>query len=70
MGKNNNNNNSNRGLALANQETKERVNRVCGEASHGQRGLQVLDEETPNMQYKKTVRHGKIKKSFIIFVNS
>ena len=37
---------SNRGLASADEETKERVARKGGEASHEKRGLQAADEET------------------------
>jgi hypothetical protein len=35
----NNNNNSNRGLASADEETRERVARTGGEAPHDERGL-------------------------------
>lgn len=41
-----NNNNSNRGLASADEETRERVARAGGEAPHDERGLQAADEET------------------------
>jgi len=37
---------SNRGLASADEETKERVARKGGEAPHSERGLQAADEET------------------------
>jgi general stress protein YciG len=40
------NDNSNRGLASADEETKERVARKGGEAPHSERGLQAADEET------------------------
>ena len=39
-------NNDNRGLASADEETKERVARKGGEAQHDKRGLQAADEET------------------------
>jgi len=39
-------NNDNRGLASADEETKERVAKKGGEASHDKRGLQAADEET------------------------
>ena len=38
--------NDNRGLASADEETKERVARKGGEAPHDERGLQAADEET------------------------
>ncbi len=41
-----NNKNSNRGLASADEETRERVARAGGEAPHDERGLQAADEET------------------------
>ena len=43
---NKNNNNSNRGLASADEETRERVARAGGEAPHDERGLQAADDET------------------------
>lgn len=46
QGKDNKNNNSNRGLASADEETRERVARAGGEAPHDERGLQAADEET------------------------
>ena len=46
QGKDNKNNNSNRGLASADEETRERVARAGGEAPHEERGLQAADEET------------------------
>ena len=39
-------NNDNRGLASADEETKERVAKKGGEAPHEKRGLQAADEET------------------------
>jgi hypothetical protein len=39
-------NNSNRGLASADEETRERVARAGGEAPHEKRGLQAADEKT------------------------
>src|SRR5829696_6322847 len=36
----------NRGLASADEETKERVARKGGEAPHDERGLQAADQET------------------------
>jgi hypothetical protein len=38
--------NQDRGLASADEETKERVAREGGKASHEKRGLQAADEET------------------------
>ncbi len=38
--------NSNRGLASADEETRERVARKGGEAKHDERGLQAADEKT------------------------
>ncbi|HET7643225.1 MAG TPA: hypothetical protein VFK40_06940 [Nitrososphaeraceae archaeon] len=38
--------NSNRGLASADEETRERVAREGGKAPHDERGLQATDEET------------------------
>jgi hypothetical protein len=35
-----------RGLASADEETKERVAREGGKAKHDERGLQAADEET------------------------
>ena len=35
-----------RGLASADEETKERVARAGGEAPHDERGLQAADEQT------------------------
>jgi hypothetical protein len=46
QGNNKNNKNDNRGLASADEETKERVARTGGEAPHDERGLQAADEET------------------------
>lgn len=46
QGKDNKNSNSNRGLASADEETRERVARAGGEAPHDERGLQAADEET------------------------
>ena len=46
MWQNNNNKNDKRGLASADEETKERVARAGGEAPHDERGLQAADEET------------------------
>jgi hypothetical protein len=46
MSQNNNNKNDKRGLASADEETKERVARAGGEAPHDERGLQAADEET------------------------
>ena len=43
---NNNKKDSNRGLASADEETRERVARAGGEAPHEERGLQAADEET------------------------
>ena len=37
---------SNKGLASADEETKEEVARKGGEAPHEKRGLQAADEET------------------------
>ena len=39
-------NNDNRGLASADEKTKERVAKKGGEAPHDERGLQAADEET------------------------
>ncbi|MDQ4073803.1 MAG: hypothetical protein M3162_05790 [Thermoproteota archaeon] len=39
-------NNENRGLASADEKTRERVARAGGEAPHDERGLQAADEET------------------------
>ena len=41
-----NDNTSNRGLASADEETKERVAKKGGSAPHEERGLQAADEET------------------------
>ena len=38
--------NENKGLASADEETKERVAKAGGAAEHSERGLQALDEET------------------------
>ncbi len=38
--------NDNRGLASADEQTKERVARKGGEAPHDERGLQAASEET------------------------
>ena len=46
MADNKNDKNSNRGLASADEETRERVARAGGEAPHEERGLQAADEET------------------------
>jgi hypothetical protein len=46
MVSNKNDKNSNRGLASADEETRERVSRAGGEAPHDERGLQAADEET------------------------
>lgn len=46
MVSNKNDKNSNRGLASADEETRERVARAGGEAPHDERGLQAADEET------------------------
>ncbi|HYF99499.1 MAG TPA: hypothetical protein VD815_05370 [Candidatus Saccharimonadales bacterium] len=46
MASDKNNKNSNRGLASADEETRERVARAGGEAPHDERGLQAADEET------------------------
>jgi hypothetical protein len=46
MASNKNDKNSNRGLASADEETRERVVRSGGEAPHDERGLQAADEET------------------------
>lgn len=46
MTNNKNDKNSNRGLASADEETRERVARAGGEAPHDERGLQTSDEET------------------------
>lgn len=46
MAPNNKNNNSNRGLASADEETRERVARVGGETPHDERGLQAADQKT------------------------
>ncbi len=46
MASNKNDKNSNRGLASADEETRERVARAGGEAPHDERGLQTADEET------------------------
>lgn len=42
----NNDKNENRGLASADEETRERVAKKGGEATHEKRGLQAADEET------------------------
>lgn len=42
----NNENDDNRGLASADEETRERVAKKGGEAPHEKRGLQAADEET------------------------
>lgn len=42
----NNDNKRNRGLASADEKTRERVARAGGEAPHEVRGLQAADEET------------------------
>ena len=39
-------NNDNRGLASADEKTKERVAKKGGEAPHDERGLQAADEKT------------------------
>ncbi len=39
-------NNENRGLASADEKTRERVAKKGGEAPHEERGLQAADEET------------------------
>jgi general stress protein YciG len=41
-----NSNDDNRGLASADEETRERVAREGGKAKHDERGLQAADEET------------------------
>ena len=46
MASDKNDKNSNRGLASADEETRERVARAGGEAPHDERGLQAADEET------------------------
>ena len=46
MASNKNDKNSNRGLASADEETRERVARAGAEAPHDERGLQAADEET------------------------
>ncbi len=46
MASNKNDKNSNRGLASADEETRERVARAGGEAPHDERGLQAADKET------------------------
>ena len=46
MASNKNDKNSNRGLASADEETREKVARAGGEAPHDERGLQAADEET------------------------
>ena len=46
MAPNKNDKNSNRGLASADEETRERVARAGGEAPHDERGLQAADKET------------------------
>ena len=46
MWQNNNNKNDKRGLASADEETRERVARAGGEAPHDERGLQAADEKT------------------------
>ena len=46
MASNKNDKNSNKGLASADEETRERVARAGGEAPHDERGLQAADEET------------------------
>jgi hypothetical protein len=46
MSQNNNNKNDKRGLASADEETRERVARAGGEAPYDERGLQAADEET------------------------
>jgi hypothetical protein len=43
---NDNDNTENRGLASADEETRERVAKKGGEAPHEKRGLQAADEET------------------------
>jgi hypothetical protein len=42
----NNDNTENRGLASADEETRERVAKKGGEAPHEKRGLQAADDET------------------------
>ena len=42
----NKDNTENRGLASADEETRERVAKKGGEAPHDKRGLQAADEET------------------------
>jgi len=46
MAPNNKDKNSNRGLASADEETRERVARAGGEAPLDERGLQAADEKT------------------------
>jgi hypothetical protein len=46
MVQNNDDNTENRGLASADEETRERVAKKGGEAPHEKRGLQAADEET------------------------
>ena len=46
QGNNKSDKNDNRGLASADEETRERVARAGGEAPHDERGLQAADEET------------------------
>ena len=46
MVQNNNDSNDNRGLASADEETRERVASEGGKAKHEKRGLQAADEET------------------------
>ncbi len=41
-----NDNTDNRGLASADEETRERVAKKGGEAPHDKRGLQAADKET------------------------
>ena len=43
---NDNDNTDNRGLASADEDTRERVAKKGGEAPHEKRGLQAADEET------------------------
>jgi hypothetical protein len=42
----NNDNNQNRGLASADEKTRERVAKKGGKAHHEKRGLQSADQET------------------------
>jgi hypothetical protein len=48
--------NEDRGLASADEETKERVAREGGKAPHEKRGLQATDEQTKKKLTRKGVQ--------------